>query len=120
MLSNIVGQPAVRHLSAYCSRVRTGAAASKCRFNLNHAKTRMQRATSGRRIITGVAVDDKHVYPTRKHKRLLRAAKHSGNEASESGYREWLALKAPKTFKGVIPRKTRRVSKRAISIGDDE
>lgn len=45
-------------------------------FLLNEKKTHVQYAGAGRRVITGVAVDETGVYPTRKSRRRLRAAKH--------------------------------------------
>lgn len=45
-------------------------------FTINPAKTHLQSAKAGRRIITGVAVDKTRVYPTREVKRRLRAMRH--------------------------------------------
>lgn len=45
-------------------------------FKLNPAKTHVQCAAAGRRIITGVAVDDKGCYVPRRVRRRLRAGAH--------------------------------------------
>lgn len=66
-----------------------------CRFRLNHKKTRVQHARAGRRIITGVGVDDSGLHPTRKVRRRLRAATHKRHRASAAGLREWCKLKPP-------------------------
>lgn len=48
----------------------------RCGFCINNKKTRIQSSNFGRRIITGVAVDDK-LYPTKEQKRRLRAGRHN-------------------------------------------
>ncbi len=64
-------------------------------FSINPAKTEVQWSKRGRRIVTGVAVDDKGIYPTRKLKRRLRAARHQNNHNEAMGLEEWSKLKEP-------------------------
>lgn len=45
-------------------------------FEVNLKKTRIQSSNFGRRIITGIAVDDK-IYATKNQRKILRAAKHN-------------------------------------------
>lgn len=45
-------------------------------FKINESKTHIQCARAGRRIITGVAVDDKHCYVPRDIRRRIRAGNH--------------------------------------------
>lgn len=65
-------------------------------FKLNERKTQLQSTKNGRRIITGVGVDQKGVYPTRKTLKKIRAAGHKGNIRSETGLLEWSRCKLPK------------------------
>lgn len=71
-------------------------------YTVDHLRTRLQCASSGRRIITGIAVDDR-LHPTRKSKRRYRAAKHQ-NSINAFGYSEWLKLKWPKNYDPSPPR----------------
>jgi hypothetical protein len=75
-------------------------------FVLNERKTHVQYAGAGRRIITGVAVDETGVYPTRKSRRRLRAAKHKTTLPAKygvglhrkhraAGLAEWCRCKMP-------------------------
>jgi len=60
-----------------------------------HKKTRFQSAAYGHRIITGCAVTETDVRPTRKTKRKLRAARHQGNGPHAAGLEEWCRMKEP-------------------------
>lgn len=64
-------------------------------FRLNERKTRLQCSHNGRRIITGIAVDDTGIYPTRKVLKKIRAALHQQNETSAQGLMEWARCKLP-------------------------
>jgi hypothetical protein len=66
---------------------------------VNAKKTECQWSRNGRRIITGVGVDDKGIYPTRDTKRRLRATRHLGVEFVARGLEEWASLKQPSQIK---------------------
>ena len=66
-------------------------------FVVNERKTRLQSADNGRRIITGIGVDDFGIYPTRKTLKKLRAAGHQNNINSKHGLTAWSKCTLPKT-----------------------
>lgn len=63
-------------------------------FKMAPEKTQLYRASAGRRMVTGVAVDDT-IHPTRAAKRRLRAALHQGNLKQAEGLKEWMKLREP-------------------------
>lgn len=71
-------------------------AVTRAGFVVNKSKTKLQKSSNGRIIITGVAVDENGVYPTRKIIRKIRAAKHQNNADSLRGLVEWSKCKEPK------------------------
>jgi hypothetical protein len=85
-------------------------------FQVNAKKTHTFAANAGRRVVTGVAVDDTGVYPTRKAKRKLRAAKHKAAmkphnphwKHAAAGLAEWVKCKKPG-----IGRKARKLIEKA-------
>jgi hypothetical protein len=92
------------------------------RFSVNQAKTRQQLAANGRRIITGVGVDDKFVYVTRRTKRKLRAAEYQQAQSSARGLREWCRLKTPNAVAKKSPEPIRAKPawvKRLIDLDQD-
>ena len=82
-------------------------------WSLNHDKTHVQDAKAGRRIVVGIAVDDR-VQATRKTRRKLRASRHQAQGKiyrngkhigggvnpvatnSANGIAEWAACKLPR------------------------
>jgi hypothetical protein len=70
-------------------------------FKINTKKTKLQDIRNGRIIITGIAIDKKGIYPTRKTKKKIRAAEHQyaihqKNELRLKGIIEWSKCKLPK------------------------
>jgi hypothetical protein len=77
-----------------------------CGFKVNESKTKVQCAKAGRRIITGVAVDDQGVHPTRRAKRKARAAAYKAARRTNPHYKhraaglaEWCKCKPPRLGK---------------------
>jgi RNA-directed DNA polymerase len=66
-------------------------------FTLNKSKSKLQSTKSGKRIITGVAVNET-INVTRRTKKKLRAAIHQKNLSSAKGLIEWSKLKFPKSY----------------------
>ena len=65
-------------------------------FKINTQKTKLQDIRNGRIIITGLAIDKKGIYPTRKTKKKIRAAAHQQKELQLKGLIEWSKCKLPK------------------------
>lgn len=64
-------------------------------FKVNEKKTKLQDSKNGRVIITGIAVDNRGLYATRRTKKKIRAAIHQNNENSLIGLNEWSKCKLP-------------------------
>lgn len=74
--------------------------ARRCGFKIADHKTKVYRASAGRRIVTGVGVGDAAIHPTRASKRKLRAALHAAKfdsslKSRAAGLAEWCKLKPP-------------------------
>lgn len=67
----------------------------KSGFKINTKKTTLQDAKNGRVIITGIAIDRRGIYATRRIKKKMRAALHQNNAASLAGLQEWSKCKLP-------------------------
>lgn len=67
-------------------------------FKLNVRKTKLQNSRNGRRIITGIGVDNHGLHATRKSIKKLRAAIHQENSPSSEGLSEWVKCKLPKSL----------------------
>ncbi|MDA3945895.1 MAG: reverse transcriptase family protein [Helicobacteraceae bacterium] len=67
-------------------------------FELNPEKRTLQSSKQGRRMITGIAVDERDIYPSRKVKRRIRAALHQKNREKAFGLLSWAECKIPRAF----------------------
>lgn len=67
-------------------------------FVLNRKKTKLQSAKQGRRMITGIGVGERGIYPSRKLKRRIRAAIHQKNREKAFGLLSWAECKEPRAF----------------------
>lgn len=69
-------------------------------WTVSERKTHVYLARAGRRIVTGVAVDDRGVYPTRDLRRRLRAAQHNAPHSPQTrGLAEWAVLRLPRAVR---------------------
>lgn len=64
-------------------------------FRLNRRKTKLQDAKNGRRVVTGIALDETGLQSTRQTKRKMRAAAHQDKADSLRGLTEWSKCKLP-------------------------
>lgn len=64
-------------------------------FRINERKTKLQDARNGRTVITGIALDQNGLHPTRRTKKRIRAATHQKDESSLAGLKEWAKCKLP-------------------------
>lgn len=64
-------------------------------LTLNSKKTQLQNARNGIIHITGVALTNDGVRPTRRTLRRIRAAAHQKNERQLKGLKEWALCKLP-------------------------
>lgn len=64
-------------------------------FKINDRKTKLQDAKNGRTVITGLAIDSRGIYPTRRTRKKIRAAIHQQNIQSLRGLVEWSKCKLP-------------------------
>ena len=67
-------------------------------FILNDKKTKLQCAKGGRRMITGIGVGERAIFPSRKLKRQIRAALHQKNREEAFGLLSWAECKVPRAF----------------------
>ena len=67
-------------------------------FVLNRKKIKLQSAKSGRRMITGIGVGKREIYPSRKLKRRIRAAVHQKNREKAFGLLSWAECREPRAF----------------------
>lgn len=92
----------------------------RCGFKLNKAKTHFQLARAGNRVITGVAVGEEKLLPTRDVRRRLRAARHQaelgvkGAKSSARGLEEWAKLKMPRKRDPLLARAAWRATLDAL------
>ncbi len=67
-------------------------------FVLNRKKIKLQSAKSGRRMITGIGVGKREIYPSRKLKRRIRATVHQKNREKAFGLLSWAECREARGF----------------------
>jgi hypothetical protein len=71
---------------------------SKNGFEIHPKKIKVQSAKNGRRVVTGIAVGEDDIFPTRKLMKKIRAAGHQGRKRSLNGLKECAKCQFPKNW----------------------
>lgn len=71
-------------------------------LSIKKNKTKFYNTKHDRAIITGIAIDQYFLYPSRKTLKQIRASKHQKNIKSHDGLIEWSKCKSPNPKKALV------------------